>query len=369
MKTIEVQMIGLIGVVALTACHHAGSGAVASNSALALVPYAATGGTHAARPRVCDAPEYHQFDFWLGTWDAYTAQNKLNGTNILESKLGGCVVEENWTGANLGRGRSLNFFDASTKTWSQMWVSSGGCPTGVILIEGTFADGYMTMRGRRQAPDGVVIGPPCGPTPPVTATAYTNLIRWAVLPNGSVMQQPVVAPNDDTLPQVPPPSSGFGLRYDRVATVTPLNSPDPSYCPNRPETPQFDFMLGTWSVRAVNGTDVGTSTFSKDMQGCLVEEHFVASNYEGMSFNTFDPFTKRWLRTYVDTDGERFVLWGGVVGNGMVMTGLKKTRAGASNIRVSWKPDGPNRVTQQWEVANTGGEGWRTVSSLVYGRK
>ena len=76
----------------------------------------------------------------------------LAGTNVVKSLLDGCVVEENWTGAGGGFGRSLNFYDAASGTWSQMWVASSGCPNGMIIVEGKFEDGAMTMRGRKVQP-------------------------------------------------------------------------------------------------------------------------------------------------------------------------------------------------------------------------
>jgi hypothetical protein len=342
----------------------------AQGSTASLLPFDVLGAPNAST-RGCSAAPYRQFDFWLGNWDVYGGKGKLAGTNVVKSKLGGCVVEENWTGGTLGRGRSLNFYDASTKTWSQMWVSSGGCPTGMIMYEGTFANGSMTLRGRREQPAGLEIGPPCGPTPPITAKAWTNLARWTVMPSGSVLQQGVAVPNDDTLPSLGPAVAGNGLRYDRVTTVTPIDSPDPSYCPNRKEAAQFDFMVGTWSVRMANGSGpAGTAKFSKDMQGCLVEEQFAGvGGYEGMSFNTFDPFTGKWLRTYVDTDGNRLVLGGGLQNGSMVLAGTKKAAGRDVDVRVTWKASSDGRVMQRWELSRDGGTQWTTVRELVYTRQ
>src|SRR4051812_30336175 len=37
----------------------------------------------------CTAPEYRQFDFWLGNWDAHrTDNNALSGTDVISSRLG-----------------------------------------------------------------------------------------------------------------------------------------------------------------------------------------------------------------------------------------------------------------------------------------
>jgi hypothetical protein len=363
-------MRALLRVFAVTAAMACRSGA--QPTAVTLLPFDAFGPTPDGQSTGCKAAPYHQFDFWLGNWDVYNGQNKLAGTNVVRSRLGGCVVEENWTGGTLGRGRSLNFYDAATRTWSEMWVSSGGCPTGVIMYEGTFVDGSMMMRGRRERPEGFVIGPPCGPAPAVTAKAWTNVGRWTKLPSGSVLQQASFAPNDDSIPPLGPATVGNGLRYDRVATVTPIASPDPSYCPSRKEAAQFDFMIGTWTVRSGDGAGAaGRASIAKDMQGCLVEEQITGpAGYEGLSYSTFDVFTGRWMRTYVDTDGNRLTLDGGVADGGMVLAGTRKTLVGrGADVRVTWKPDGEGRVVQRWELSHDGGRQWRTARGLVYTRQ
>jgi hypothetical protein len=64
----------------------------------------------------CVAPEYHQLDFWLGDWDVMGARNDIR------SVLGGCIVEENWTGSELGT--SFNMYDRRTAEWTQVWLDT-----------------------------------------------------------------------------------------------------------------------------------------------------------------------------------------------------------------------------------------------------
>jgi len=336
-----------------------------------LLPLDVLGASHVPPGQACRSAGYHQFDFWLGNWDVHTATGALGGTNVVKSRLDGCVVEENWTGAGLGHGRSLNFYDASTGTWSQMWVSSGGCPTGVIIIEGTFANGSMTMTGRKEQPEGFVLGPPCAPPPPVVSFVRTNLIRWTRIDGGAVLQEFSASNNGDPLPPLGPPSVLNGYRYDPVATVTPLDPPDPSFCPNRAAAHQFDFMIGTWRVHEGNGNGAqGTAVFSADLQHCLIEEDFAGpGNYEGLSFNTFDVYTQMWHRTYVDNDGKRLLLAGGISDGSMVLTGTRLAAGGQQvTVRVTWRPDSADRVVQRWELSRDGGVRWSTAKELIYTR-
>jgi hypothetical protein len=338
---------------------------------VSLVPLDALG-VGGGRPG-CRSAEHRQFDFWVGKWDVFFgATDALAGTNVLRSRVDGCVVEENWTASGLGRGRSLNAFDAATGTWTQMWVASTGCPFSTILMEGGFADGSMTMRGERTQPEGFLVAPPCGPPPPVVVTTHADLFRWTLLESGSVLQQ--FAGANDGAPRGPqsPPSSLQGLRYDPVAEITALSPADPSFCPFRAAARQFDFMLGTWRVHQGNGNGAqGTATFSKDMNDCLVEEKFTGpGGYEGLSFNTFDVFTQQWIRTYVDSDGRRIVMTGGLDGSGAMV--LRGTRPGAGGreveVRISWRPVSADEVVQAWEYSKDGGGSWQARKEIRYTR-
>ena len=334
-----------------------------------LLPIDVLGSNHVPPGQACNSAGYHQFDFWVGNWDVRGPTGGLAGTNVVKSLLDGCVVEENWTGAGGGFGRSLNFYDAASGTWSQMWVASSGCPNGIIIVEGKFEDGAMTMRGRKVQPAGFLHGPPCAAPPGFTTFARNTLIRWTPLESVSVLQQFTASSNDAPLPLPPPATPTAGLLYIRVATVTPLNPPDPSFCPTSVAAHQFDFMIGSWDVHQGNGNgSQGTVTYSKSMHDCLIEEHLRGpGKYEGLSYNSFDPYTQMWHRTYLDTDGTRLLLAGKLVDGSMVLSGPKQGAPGDS-LRVTWIPDGANRVVQRWEVSH-GGADWSNARELVYTRQ
>jgi hypothetical protein len=109
--------------------------------AVAQTPPAATAPPAAARQPDCTAPEHHQFDFWLGTWNV-TVAGKPAGTSHIEPVMKGCGVLEHWSSAGGGHGTSLNFYDRRTKTWSQAWIDEGG---NALHLSGTFADGKMVL--------------------------------------------------------------------------------------------------------------------------------------------------------------------------------------------------------------------------------
>jgi hypothetical protein len=129
-------------------------------------------GESAAPPaKPCTAPEYRQFDFWLGDWSVANAEGRVVGANRIEALEGGCVMQEHWSAVRGGTGTSLSAWDGERRRWHQTWVDSGG---GVALLDGTFADGRMVLTGdtldRAQA------------------RTLQNRISWIPLADGRVRQ-------------------------------------------------------------------------------------------------------------------------------------------------------------------------------------
>ncbi len=91
----------------------------------------------------CAAPEYRQFDFWIGDWEVYVGEN-FAGTNRVDRILDGCVLMENWVGSKGGKGHSFNVYDSQTGKWEQTWVDNGG---GVVHFYGNYAEGKMALAG------------------------------------------------------------------------------------------------------------------------------------------------------------------------------------------------------------------------------
>ncbi len=76
----------------------------------------------------CVGPEYRAFDFWIGEWDSFRADNNAAaGRSSVRSEDSGCVITEHWT--SVGQpysGRSLNIYDRASGEWEQFWVDSTG---------------------------------------------------------------------------------------------------------------------------------------------------------------------------------------------------------------------------------------------------
>lgn len=126
-------------------------------------------------PPPCSAPEYRQFDFWIGEWTVTdSAGTRTFGTNTIRREDGGCLLLERWvsagTGANSNTGHSVNAYDRSTGQWGQDWVGSDGT---VLHLRGGLENGRMVLASRTTGPSGAV---------------QRQRITWTPQPDGSVRQ-------------------------------------------------------------------------------------------------------------------------------------------------------------------------------------
>jgi hypothetical protein len=108
------------------------------------------------KPFDCSAPEYRQFDFWVGDWDVVPnpATRPANAPppppgrkpahNVITKIQGGCVIRENWDDQTGGTGESSNIFDRVKRQWHQTWVDNGG---GLHSYWGEIKDGSMVYIG------------------------------------------------------------------------------------------------------------------------------------------------------------------------------------------------------------------------------
>src|SRR5262245_50113149 len=127
----------------------------------------------------CQAPQYKEFDFWLGEWEVRNAAGNLLGRNHITKRHGGCVVLEEWESAAGGSGSSFNVYDQPTKEWHQFWVDA----TGTNWLSSDKQGNPVTLRGGIHDGAMVLISHP-DTLPSIGQTRVT----WRPLPNGGVRQ-------------------------------------------------------------------------------------------------------------------------------------------------------------------------------------
>ena len=91
-------------------------------------------------PSPCAAPEFSQFDFWVGEWVVFNPGGQHVANSLIE-KVYGCGVRENWKPFRGPAGGSLNIYVPETKKWEQFWIDGGGTRahftggmTGAIMV-------------------------------------------------------------------------------------------------------------------------------------------------------------------------------------------------------------------------------------------
>jgi ketosteroid isomerase-like protein len=105
------------------------------------------------KPTFCSGPEYRQFDFWLGDWDAFEAgKAAVIARTHVDRILDGCVLREDYESVNGLKGQSFSLYDASRRIWHQSWATNRGQ---LLTVEGTIENGEMVLAGTDRAADDV----------------------------------------------------------------------------------------------------------------------------------------------------------------------------------------------------------------------
>ncbi len=130
--------------------------------------------------RPCSDDEYRRFDFWIGEWEVFDAGGTRQGTNRIESILGGCALREHWTGEGGSVGYSFSTYDLRTGRWHQTWVDGNGL---LLLLDGGFDGTSIVLSGPGVGRDGEPI---------------THRITWTPLDDGRVRQHWQVTSDGET---------------------------------------------------------------------------------------------------------------------------------------------------------------------------
>ncbi|MGB4845697.1 MAG: nuclear transport factor 2 family protein [Ferruginibacter sp.] len=99
--------------------------------------------------RPCSTPEYRQFDFWIGEWEAFSPNGNKGGDSRISLMLDSCTILEEWTSAIVQRGfrfsgKSYNMYNAANKQWQQYWVDNTGNIT--KYFNGHYEEGKMIVQ-------------------------------------------------------------------------------------------------------------------------------------------------------------------------------------------------------------------------------
>ena len=114
---------------------------IARQILLSMISLVAESPTSAA----CSASVYHEFDFWIGDWNAFDIGATTKDARVrVDRILDGCVIHEDYQSVEGHKGESFSIYDASRKVWHQSWVTNRGQ---LLIIEGNLREGAMVLAG------------------------------------------------------------------------------------------------------------------------------------------------------------------------------------------------------------------------------
>jgi hypothetical protein len=98
--------------------------------------------TSAVAQNPCNRPEFRQFDFWIGNWEAFGPKGKKAGDSKISLILDSCVILEEWTSATAQQGlvysgKSFSSYNTATRQWQQTWTDNTGNTIEFLRGEGT----------------------------------------------------------------------------------------------------------------------------------------------------------------------------------------------------------------------------------------
>ena len=111
----------------------------------------------APSPARCSAAAYRQFDFWIGDWDTFEAED-LNGPSIARASItpivDGCAMHERYEQSDGLVGDSILSFDPVRRQWQQTWITNRGSN---MVLWGELRDGALVLEGEVHLHDGTTV--------------------------------------------------------------------------------------------------------------------------------------------------------------------------------------------------------------------
>ena len=173
----------------------------------------------------------------------------------------------------------------------------------------------------------------------------------------------------------------FSILLPMLALMSAPTSADQAK-PSRPPPPctsaehrQFDFWLGEWEVFGPKDKVVGHSRIESILNGCVIAEHWTSGGNppgagDGKSYNAYNAQTKQWEQFWVDAQGGRLILAGGLNNGSMVLEGkqpVADTKTGHfQRERITWTPNSDGSVRQLWESSTDDGATWTVAFDGSY---
>ncbi len=141
-------------------------------------------------------------------------------------------------------------------------------------------------------------------------------------------------------------------------------------CMSTPEYRGFDFWVGDWEVFNPTGRQVGTNRVVLRQEGCIVEENWTsAAGNTGQSFNFYNPITRKWHQSYMDSNASNWMMDGELKGDALRYEGAIFSPGSKVLVKMTFTKLGPDKVRQTAETSSDEGRTWTSVWDGLYVRK
>jgi hypothetical protein len=140
-------------------------------------------------------------------------------------------------------------------------------------------------------------------------------------------------------------------------------------CKASPAFREFDFWIGEWDAKNVQGVTVGSSSIQLILGQCIIFENWSTPVSSGKSFNIFNTTDKKWHQTWVDDKGTFTHYIGGLVEGKMVLDSdtVVNGKKAIGRMTFSKLPNGD--VRQHGERSTDEGKTWITSFDFIYSKK
>jgi hypothetical protein len=166
----------------------------------------------------------------------------------------------------------------------------------------------------------------------------------------------------------------IGLTVATTAFGQSKPAPAPPAGCDSPESHQFDFWVGKWEVHP-NGADkiVAHSLIEKKYTGCAIRENWMPLGQElaggGGSLSSYDPQSRHWRQTWIDSTGGRAEFEGGLGKGVMSITGTWPGFGGPGQdalVRMNYQRQPDGQVRQWGEASTDQGKTWKPAFDFLY---
>ncbi|MCU1284039.1 MAG: hypothetical protein JWO13_389 [Acidobacteriales bacterium] len=140
----------------------------------------------------------------------------------------------------------------------------------------------------------------------------------------------------------------------------------PSSC-SSPEFHQLDFWIGEWDVFEMGATAQSANVrVSAVAEGCgLREEYEEETGLKGESLSSYDPSSRTWQQTWVNSRGQLLVIKGGLQAGKMVLRGTYRPSGIETRVRGIWEPIAGG-VRESGFISTDGGKHWKQWFDLEF---